>query len=170
MISRHPHTHRNESRYRMHIPHPCKTLCTHYPPTSSFSLKARRLRVNRQLVWRAKRRNPRWISGEQVKELAISTYRILILNRSEALHIVQTGHTYVLEIMASFRSSLTIRSAAKSVIASKNALPATSIRWGSSSSPVQAEPKAPRPIDDSTSALDCKWMWGSEIECMCGGD
>lgn len=58
--------------------------------------------------------------------------------------------------MATFRSAL-INSATRSVAGKKNALPAA-IRWGSSSAPVQSqsEPKAPRPIDDSTSALDCE--------------
>lgn len=59
--------------------------------------------------------------------------------------------------MATFRSAL-INTATRSVANGKhgkNALPAA-IRWGSSSAPVQSEPKAPRPIDDSTSALDCE--------------
>lgn len=61
--------------------------------------------------------------------------------------------------MASFRSALTLKSATKSVVAGKNTMPtAAAIRWGSSSTPVQSEPKAPRPIDDSTSALDCTFV------------
>ncbi|KAG7527784.1 hypothetical protein FFLO_06591 [Filobasidium floriforme] len=58
--------------------------------------------------------------------------------------------------MATFKSAL-INSATRSMAGRKNALPAA-IRWGSSSAPVQSqsEPKAPRPIDDSTSALDYK--------------